>query len=678
MGATRSGVIDAQGDGVEVPRAAAPGPLTPALLVTGLVFAKEVRISPNGERILFALEEVVGTRRITQVWSCRRDGSDRRCLTPELGCTFGARWSPDGERIALVARSEQGWSVGVVSAEAATTETRWLVHHDRDISDLTWAPNGSGLAYCTDSAGDEELATAPSDTYRSTVRVTRRIDYKEDGRDYLGDRRSRVFVINMTGRVTRNIGDGRFDHRHPIWSPDGRHLVVQVVYPATGTGSLLLHELSTGEATPITPAEGVAESCAWAPDSRRLVYACDLTRSRHPDYFVYDASNGQTQQVSRDLPCTTAAALGDQAPPVWLDDRSVLINSVHAGASELQVLDVDSGQMTPTWRGDSRNAGLSVDTRRRYAVTGHESLTSAGEIAVFDPQENSHQVITHHNSGILRDQQVKCEIFSVQVDGFTIEAWVLLPPDFAATQRYPVILDVHGGPNSNYGYGFRVHQQYWTNHGFVVVYANPRGSTSYGGCFANAVVRDWGGGDFRDVMAALDRVLERPYADPDRVGIFGYSYGGYMTAWSISHTDRFQAAVCGAPIFNLTSDFGTSDVAYQGLEHFAGGAPNDEKEWYLAHSPSTFAHQTTPTLIVHGESDHRCPIGEGEEMFTALKKCGCATEFARYPGASHMFFENGDADQRIDFLTRTLGWFQQGLCPAGSPSAQGDSDATRS
>jgi dipeptidyl aminopeptidase/acylaminoacyl peptidase len=196
----------------------------------------------------------------------------------------------------------------------------------------------------------------------------------------------------------------------------------------------------------------------------------------------------------------------------------------------------------------------------------------------------------------------------------------------------------------------------------VLVYSNPRGSSSYGRDFTMRVTEDWGGEDYKDLMAVMDKVCELPYVDAKRTGVAGYSYGGYMTSWIIGQTDRFQACVCGAPCFDLESMYGTSDISHTFGEQQWGGAPHVSKEWYAAHSPSTNAHRAvTPTLIVHGESDERCPIGQGEQMFVALKKANCEVEFARYPGGSHSFPRIGPAEHREDYLTRSLAWFKDHL-----------------
>ncbi|MBX6341604.1 MAG: S9 family peptidase, partial [Thermomicrobiaceae bacterium] len=354
---------------------------------------------------------------------------------------------------------------------------------------------------------------------------------------------------------------------------------------------------------------------------------------------------------------------GLPSPPVWLDERRVLFHGVERAASGLYLLDVEAGDVRPLHRWEAQCAGLSVDPGGRYAVQAYSALDTAGEVSVYDLEAGEARIVTRHNDALLTQAPpATWERFDIQRGEFTIECWLLTPPGFDPARRYPLVLEVHGGPNWYYGYGFDPVRECLATHGFLVLYANPRGSITYGRRFTEQVFRDWGGEDFKDLMAAVDKALERPYADPERVGIWGYSYGGYMTAWAIGQTHRFKAAVCGAPCFDLESMFGTSDISHLFGELQWGGAPHEVPEWYAAHSPSTYAHRaTTPTLIVHGEADERCPIGQGEQMFVALEKAGCEVEFARYPGGSHLFLVDGPPPHREDLLARTLAWFQSHL-----------------
>ena len=634
--------------------------MRPETLAYELIAAAEPQIAPAGDRIIFTRVTVDTDdhRRRRELWWCAVDGTDLEPLGQSVFDESGARWSPDGRCIAYVA-TDTGTSRLLVRQRAAGDEPFEVARHAQSLGDICWSPDGRTLAYTTLYDPDNPAEVPESAGVAPRVRVTRRLDYKEDGRGYLGNRRSHVFVVDaVPGGESRRLTSHPVDHDAPQWSPRGRRIGMRVHLPDRAGDSLLVHDLETNGIEELGPGRGGIVHWAWSPDGERILYAGDPNYSLQPDYFICHVADGSIECLIDDLRSSP-----DPSPAVWLDETTVLVHAFEAGASVLQTIDLDTGNVESIDRPLSRNAGLSVDRAGRFVAQVESSLTSTGNLRVFDRQRGTAEIIVQSNSEVFEAQPPAAwESFAVQRGEFAIDAWLLKPPDFDPSRRYPVILDVHGGPNANYGYGFLAHEQCFATNGFLVVYANPRGSTSYGRHFAKQVIGDWGGGDYDDLMAVLDSVLERPYADAERTGIFGISYGGYMTAWAISQSNRFRAAVCGSPIFDLESDWGTSDVAFNGLEHHGGGPPHEKREWYDSHSPSTFAHRTrTPTLIFHGEADHRCPIGQSEQMFVALKKAGCEVEFVRYPGGSHMFFEWGLPEHRADFLTRTLAWFQQHL-----------------
>lgn len=644
-------------------------PLTPDVLVYAMRSADDPQVAPDGSRVLYGLSQTDSDsrRRRTELWLCGIDGSAALPLRGAGQPGSGGRWAPDGRQVAFVAPDGDGSAIWVQVAEEGATARR-VTRHAQQVADLAWSPDGRSLAYTTDFDPDNP-GEQPAPGGPPKVSVTRRIDYKEDGRGWLGDVRSHVFVVDVDSGQRRRVSTALLDHNNPQWSPDGRWLAVQVPDRAAMRTRLTMLDAGPepGYDRPVSPDDGMVQTWAWAPTGQRLVYACDVGHSLYPDYYVYDYTTGGTRRLTDGNRSVPASGSGPPSHPVWLDEREVLLHTTLAGGSALEVLDTDTGAVRLLHQGQCRNSGLSVDRSGRYVVQGHSSPSRSGEIAVYDRESGQPAAITALNDEVLGERRpAGSENFQVKCGRFDIDCWLLTPPDFSPDRSYPVILDIHGGPTSDYGYGFMAHQQCLATHGFLVLYANPRGSTSYGREFAQQVILDWGGGDCADVLAALDAVLERPYADPARTGVFGISYGGYLTSWIIGHTDRFAAAACGEPIFDLESDYGTSDVAFNGLERHGGGPPHVERAWYLEHSPSTFAHNTrTPTLIFAGEADQRCPIGQSEQMFTALKKVGCETEFARYPGGSHMFFVAGPPEHRVDFLSRTLGWFTDHLGSAG-------------
>jgi dipeptidyl aminopeptidase/acylaminoacyl peptidase len=640
-------------------------PLSPEVLAYGLAMPSEPQVSPDGARIVYTLNTVDHETKLpcSQIWLCGIDGSQPRPLTPPDSRAAGARWSPDGAEIACTAARGAGWAI-LLLPPGRPEEARELTRHTQMIGDLAWSPEGDRIAYTTlyDPENPDEQPLPVDAAPR--VRVTRRIDYKQDGRGFVGDVRSQIFVVDVAGGARRRLTTQLIDHHGPQWSPDGRCLSFHgPAGPQSGT-QLTVIEVDSGQTKPVSPDGCPVQQWSWSPNGTQIVYAGDPGRTFQPEFFLCDLARGTTQRISADLCSLPAMSLaGSPSQPIWLSDHQVLFAATRAAASRLELLDTETGQVTLLHEWQARNSGLSADRAGRYVVQGQTSFAAIAEISVWDRESATARTITAHSAPVLSTHPpARWQRFEVQRGEFTIEAWLLLPPDFDPAKQYPLILDVHGGPTGNYGYGFMAHQQCLATNGFLLVYANPRGSSSYGGHFARQVFLDWGGEDFQDLLAVVDTVLERPYADRERTGIFGFSYGGYMTAWAITQTDRFRAAVCGEPFFDLESSYGTSMNGPGGINAHAGGPPHERREWYAAHSPSTFAHRTrTPTLIIQGEEDAICPIGQSEQMFVALKQAGCEVEFACYPGGSHMFFAFGLPEYRADFLRRTLAWFKDHL-----------------
>ena len=226
--------------------------------------------------------------------------------------------------------------------------------------------------------------------------------------------------------------------------------------------------------------------------------------------------------------------------------------------------------------------------------------------------------------------------------------------------RYPLVLDIHGGPHGVFSDSFSAQQQVLATAGYIVLAVNPRGSSTYGTDFLTAVLCDWGGEDYLDIMSAVDLACEREYVDESRLGITGYSYGGFMSSWIIGHDTRFRAAVVGAPCINLSSMYGTSDIGVGFGEVQWGGKRWDALDAFLEHSPLTYAPNVeTPVLLMHGEADHRCPIEQSEQYFVTLKRMGKEVELVRFPSSSHGFVRAGHPKLRVEYLSRLLGWMNK-------------------
>jgi dipeptidyl aminopeptidase/acylaminoacyl peptidase len=641
-----------------------PTPLTPQTLVYGLPAAADPQVSPDGRRLLYTVTTTSpGSKPVSQLWLANVDGSAPRQLTRAEKSSSSPRWSPDGRRIAFVSSRGDGNGIFVMEADQPG-DPQELTRHRVAIAGLAWSPDCTRLVYV--APVDPENPTETPLAGDPPVRVTRRIDYKQDDRGYLNDVRYQVFIVDVASGERRQLTHDAVDHFWPAWSPDGETIAVQVPSHNEMASQLALVPLAGGAPTVVGPALGFVSTFAWSPDGRRILFSGDETQSWQADFFLYEVGSGVTRRLTDDLPVLPDGGFRTIVPPaqpVWLDERTILFSAIAAGASGLYELDVERGDLRPVHEWRAVTVGLSADAARQTFAVGYASFDRAGEIALFDRASGTGRIVTQSSLAVFAESPpARHERFTIERGGLTIDAWLLLPPDFDPTKRYPVVLDVHGGPNGHYGPGFNAIQQLLATNGFLVLFANPRGSASYGRDFTLRVLGDWGGEDYRDLLATLDRVLERPYADADRQGIWGYSYGGYMTAWAIGQSARFKAAVCGAPCYDLASMYGTSDIGHAFGDLHWGGPPQARADWYAARSPSTFIHRAkTPTLIVHGEADERCPIGQGEQLFIALKKAGCEVEFVRYPNCSHAFLRTGPPAYREDCYRRILDWFSRHL-----------------
>jgi dipeptidyl aminopeptidase/acylaminoacyl peptidase len=291
-------------------------------------------------------------------------------------------------------------------------------------------------------------------------------------------------------------------------------------------------------------------------------------------------------------------------------------------------------------------------------------MTSVGQIEVFDRVSGSSTTPIAPNGD--KPPPFAWESLTISRGGFEIDAWLLKPEGFDPSRRYPLVLDIHGGPHSWYGYAPSPVDRALVGAGFLVLYSNPRGSGSYGREFASQVVGDWGGEDYQDLMAVVDAILEHPFVDPDRLGVYGYSYGGFMSSWIIGHTDRFAAAVIGAPVVDLVSFYGTADIGHTFATREMGALPHENVDEYRFRSPLTYLHKAkTPSLILHGEQDDRVPVSQGEQLFTTLNEAGCEVEFVRFPEGTHASVtRTGYPAHRLDYLERVVGWFERWLIGA--------------
>jgi dipeptidyl aminopeptidase/acylaminoacyl peptidase len=355
-------------------------------------------------------------------------------------------------------------------------------------------------------------------------------------------------------------------------------------------------------------------------------------------------------------------------PPVWTPDGKQLTFLISdAGSTILCRVSALGGpveRLTPPGR---ELLSFTADPRGgRFACLMSEH-TYPAEVAVLDPAEGGlPRLITAHNRELLAARWIGTpeEVWIPTAPGVKIQGWILKPPQFEAGKRHPAVLEIHGGPHMQYANTFFHELQHLAGKGYVVMWTNPRGSQGYGEPFTKSIVKNWGGPDYVDVLAAADTLIAQGYVDPDRLGVTGGSYGGYMTNWIVGHTDRFRAAVTQRSVVNLYSFYGESDFGYE-FENELFGKPWDDEETalrYLRMSPLHYVKNVkTPLLILHSTEDHRCPISQAEELFTALKVLKREVEFVRFEGESHGLSRGGRPQNRLERLLRIGGWFDRHL-----------------
>ena len=348
---------------------------------------------------------------------------------------------------------------------------------------------------------------------------------------------------------------------------------------------------------------------------------------------------------------------------IWNKDDNLFLVADAQSKSYVYKLSPRNRSIERVVGGHEEWSAISFTPDANKASSVVSTVSSPSDIAAVDLVSGNVEILTSYNHAYFEEHKpASLERFISTRNGIDIDCRLYIPPDFDPSGSYPMVLTIHGGPHSAYYDDFSPTQQVLATNGYLVLAVNPRGSSTYGSDFMKAVQEDWGGEDFKDIMAAVELVSSRSYVDQRRLGITGYSYGGYMTAWAVGQDDRFNAAVVGAPCTDLTSMYGTSDIGVSFGEIEWGGTRQKGLNEYLKHSPITYADRVnTPVLLLHGEQDLRCPISQSEQYFVALRRAGVHVEFVRFPGCSHGFLRSGPVGMRREYFTRMLDWFNRYL-----------------
>jgi acylaminoacyl-peptidase len=637
-----------------------------------LEYAADPQISPSGEHIVYvrSFMDIMADRRRSNLWIVDVDGSDHRPLTSGNENHRSPRWSPDGKRLLFVSGEED--SSQVYCRWMDTGQTARLTRVLDSPRDIAWSPDSRSIAFSMlVPTPTEKFAVTPPKPkgaeWAKPPKVIRKLRYRADGAGYLKDGYSHLFILPAEGGTPRQITSGDFNHRGPRWTPDGGSLIFSAnrhddwEYQPRNS-EVFEVDLLNREIKALTDREGPDNNPAISPDGTKIAYLG--YDDRYQGYqvtrlYLMNRDGSGKRLVTGDFD-------RDVRNPNWSEDGNGLYFQYDehgntkigfaALGGKVEGLTGDVGGMS---LGRPYSAGsYSVAKNGTFAFTYSRPDFPADVAAAHRGAQATR--LTRLNEDLLGNKQLATveEIwFKSSFDGRKTQGWVVKPPGFDPSNTYPLILEIHGGPFANYGDRFAAEIQLYAAAGYVVLYINPRGSTSYGEEFGNLIHHNYPGQDYDDLMSGVDAVIAGGYVNENQLFVTGGSGGGVLSSWIVGKTGRFSAAVVAKPVINWYSWALTADNYAFFYKYWFPGPPWEHMEHYMKRSPlSLVGNVTTPTMLLTGEVDYRTPMSESEQFYQALKLRKVDAALVRIPGASH-----GIADrpsQLIAKVAHILKWFE--------------------
>ncbi|MDA1330464.1 MAG: S9 family peptidase [Chloroflexi bacterium] len=621
------------------------------------------RISPDSQWVVYQLvkNDLQREETSSSLWRVQLDSGEARQLTHGQTDVL-AEWSPDGRQIAFLSGRSGKRQIYLMPIDGG--EPRQLTFLEQGVgSGPAWSPDGQTIAF---TAPKDIAPPDPSKPFRLTRNV-----YRFEGTGYLDNAVQNVFIQNVQGGEPKQLTDDDHLDKGLRWSPDGREILYLASHDPDrleAMSSKLRVVNLDGEVEELLGLdEGLflrgqwfrpdVRSAVWDADGQRVLFAAarwETGLEDRLDVWVLDRAGGKPENRTEGLKWGIYYGAG-----IVIDADTTLIDVRQEGKIGIYALKL-TGE--PHWQQliDGKRGAVLMDANDKMMVFTSSTHKNPGELCVANVDGSAERQITHVNRELVGqiDFPTLEHIRFKNPDGIQIEGWMLLPTQGEAP--FPTILCIHGGPHDAFGYWYASDLKMLAGAGYAVLFTNPQGSAGYGDEFAAALVGNWGVLDYKDQMAAVDYAIERGVADPDRLGVCGISYGGYMTCYIVGQTNRFKAAVAENPITDLVSFYGTSDIARWWQVRQQGGKPHEVPEVYRRSSPISFAHRcTTPTLLVQGEIDYRCPAGQSEQFYAHLRANDCIAEMVRFPGMAHVGSIAGPITVQKTQNEALLGWMNK-------------------